>query len=177
MAFSERMLIINDKAHSKGGMKMSKVTEVVEDLVTPIVTELEMELVDIEYVKEGKNWFLRVYIDKDNGVDIEECGIVSERLSEKLDSLDPIPHNYFLEVSSPGAERPLKKEKDFQKAIGKNVFIKTYEPIDDEKNFEGLLTAFDGETVTIEVKVKTRKKTIVLPFDKIANARLAITFS
>jgi len=156
---------------------MSKVTEVVEELVTPILTENGLELVDIEYVKEGKNWFLRVYIDKDNGIDIEECGIVSERLSEKLDALDPIPHNYFLEVSSPGAERPLKKEKDYQRAIGKNVFIKTYEPIDGEKAFEGILTDYNGETVTVEMKIKTRKKTVVLPFDKIASARLAVTFS
>ncbi|MBT2637100.1 MULTISPECIES: ribosome maturation factor RimP [unclassified Bacillus (in: firmicutes)] len=156
---------------------MSKVTEVVEELVTPILNENELELVDIEYVKEGKNWFLRVYIDKDNGIDIEECGIVSERLSEKLDAIDPIPHNYFLEVSSPGAERPLKKEKDYQKAIGKNVFIKTYEPIDGEKAFEGVLTDFNGETITVEVKIKTRTKTLVIPFDKIASARLAVTFS
>jgi ribosome maturation factor RimP len=155
---------------------MSKVTEVVEDLLTPILSNMDLELVDIEYVKEGKNWFLRIYIDKDSGVDIEECGLVSERLSEKLDELDPIPHNYFLEVSSPGAERPLKKEKDYQKAIGKNVFIKTYEPIDDEKTFEGTLKAFDGETVTIEVKIKTRKKEVIVPFDKIASARLAVTF-
>lgn len=156
---------------------MSKVTETVEELVTPILTENGLELVDIEYVKEGKNWFLRVYIDKDNGIDIEECGIVSERLSEKLDALDPIPHNYFLEVSSPGAERPLKKEKDYHRAIGKNVFIKTYEPIDGEKAFEGILTDYNGETVTVEVKIKTRKKTVVLPYDKIASARLAVTFS
>ena len=105
------------------------------------------------------------------------CGLVSERLSEKLDAIDPIPHNYFLEVSSPGAERPLKKEKDYQKAIGKNVFIKTYEPIDGEKGFEGILTDYNGETVTVEMKIKTRKKTVVLPFDKIASARLAVTFS
>lgn len=156
---------------------MSKITEVVEELVTPILNENELELVDIEYVKEGKNWFLRVYIDKDSGIDIEECGIVSERLSEKLDAIDPIPHNYFLEVSSPGAERPLKKEKDYQKAIGKNVFIKTYEPIDGEKAFEGILTDFNGETVTVEMKIKTRKKTVVIPFDKVASARLAVTFS
>ncbi|CAM3736627.1 ribosome maturation factor RimP [Mesobacillus thioparans] len=156
---------------------MSKVTEVVEELVTPILNENNLELVDIEYVKEGKNWFLRVYIDKDNGIDIEECGIVSERLSEKLDAIDPIPHNYFLEVSSPGAERPLKKEKDYQKAIGKNVFIKTYEPIDGEKAFEGVLADYNGETVTVEMKIKTRKKTVEIPFDKIASARLAVTFS
>ncbi|EKN64061.1 ribosome maturation protein RimP [Neobacillus bataviensis LMG 21833] len=156
---------------------MSKVTEVVEELATPIFQELGLELVDIEYVKEGKSWFLRVYIDKDTGVDIEDCGLVSERLSEKLDEIDPIPHNYFLEVSSPGAERPLKKEKDFEKAIGKNVFIKTYEPINGEKSFEGTLLEFDGQLVKIEVKIKTRKKMIDIPFEKVANARLAVIFS
>jgi ribosome maturation factor RimP len=156
---------------------MSKVAEVVEGMVTPILSEIGLELVDIEYVKEGRDYFLRVFIDKEAGVDIEECGIVSEKLSEKLDEVDPIPHNYFLEVSSPGAERPLKKDKDFEKAIGKNVFIKTYEPIDGEKTFEGLLTHFDGETVKLEVKIKTRKKNIEIPYSKVANARLAVTFS
>ncbi|KON89050.1 ribosome maturation factor RimP [Sporosarcina globispora] len=155
---------------------MSKVTETVELLVTPIVDELNLELVDIEYVKEGKDWFLRVFIDKETGVDIEECGTVSERLSEKLDAEDPIPYNYFLEVSSPGAERPLKKDSDFVKAIGKNVFIKTYEPIEGEKTFEGVLTYFDGDTVTVEVKIKTRKKSIEIPYEKVANARLAVVF-
>jgi len=156
---------------------MSKVTEVVEELATPIFQELGLELVEIEYLKEGKSWFLRVYIDKDNGVDIEDCGLVSEKLSEKLDELDPIPHNYFLEVSSPGAERPLKKDKDFQKAIGKNVSIKTYEPIDGEKRFEGKLLEFDGQHLKIEIKIKTRKKIMEIPYEKIATARLAITFS
>jgi ribosome maturation factor RimP len=154
-----------------------KVTEVVEELALPILEELQLELVEVEYVKEGKSWFLRVYIDKETGVDIEDCGNVSEKLSEKLDEVDPIPQNYFLEVSSPGAERPLKKEKDFLKAIGKNVYIKTYEPILDEKEFEGILTSFDGKEVTLEVRIKTRKKTIVIPFEKVAKARLAITFS
>lgn len=156
---------------------MSKVIEVVEQIVEPIVNDLNLELVDIEYVKEGKSWFLRVYIDKEQGIDIEECGMVSEKLSEKLDELDPIPYNYFLEVSSPGAERPLKKQKDYEKAIGKNVHIKTYEPIDGEKVFEGVLTNYTGDTVTVEVKIKTRKKTIEIPFDKVASARLAVTFS
>jgi ribosome maturation factor RimP len=156
---------------------MSKVTEVVEELAGPIIQELGLELVEIEYVKEGKNWFLRVYIDKDSGVDIEDCGLVSERLSEKLDSLDPIPHNYFLEVSSPGAERPLKKDKDFEKAIGKNVFIKTYEPIDGEKTFEGTLLEFDGQLLKMEIKIKTRRKIMEIPYEKVANARLAIIFS
>ncbi|MES9736641.1 ribosome maturation factor RimP [Peribacillus frigoritolerans] len=154
-----------------------KVTEVVEELALPILEELQLELVEVEYVKEGKSWFLRVYIDKETGVDIDDCGNVSEKLSEKLDEVDPIPQNYFLEVSSPGAERPLKKEKDFLNAIGKNVYIKTYEPILDEKEFEGILTSFDGEEVTLEVRIKTRKKTIIIPFEKVAKARLAITFA
>lgn len=156
---------------------MSKIVDIVEKLALPIVNELNLELVDIEYVKEGKNWYLRVFIDKEDGVDIEECGLVSEKLSEKLDEIDPIPHNYFLEVSSPGAERPLKKEKDFERAVGKNVYIKTYEPIEGEKVFEGILTKYDGEVLTIEVKVKTKKKTINIPKNKIANARLAVTFT
>jgi len=155
---------------------LSKVTGIVEEMVNPILEDLSLELVDIEYVKEGPNYFLRVFIDKDNGVDIDECAAVSEKLSEKLDEVDPIPENYFLEVSSPGAERPLKKEKDFQKAIGKNVHIKTYEPIDNEKTFEGILTGFDGNVVTVEVKIKTRKKTIEIPYEKVAKARLAVSF-
>lgn len=157
---------------------MSKrITDLVEELVTPITEEMNLELVDIEYVKEGKNYFLRVFIDSDTGVDIEECGTLSERLGEKLDEIDPIPHNYFLEVSSPGAERPLKNERDFQKAIGKNVAIKTYEPIDGEKEFEGELTSFDGELVKLNVKVKTRTKEVTIPYEKVAKARLAVTFN
>lgn len=156
---------------------MSKVIETVNQLVSPILDDLGLELVDIEYVKEGKDWFLRVFIDKDTGVDIEECGLVSERLSAKLDEMDPITHNYFLEVSSPGAERPLKKDSDFEKAIGKNVFIKTYEPINGEKQFEGTLNKFDGKTVTLEIKIKTRKSTVDIPYEKIATARLAVIFS
>ncbi|MGP7817469.1 ribosome maturation factor RimP [Niallia sp. 01092] len=156
---------------------MSKVTALVEEMVHPILEDLQLELVDIEYVKEGPNWFLRVYIDKDTGVDIDECAAVSEKLSEKLDEVDPITENYFLEVSSPGAERPLKKDKDFEKAIGKNVLVKTYEPIDNEKAFEGTLLSFDGVSLSIEIKVKTRKKTVQIPYDKVAKARLAVTFS
>ena len=104
---------------------------------------MELELVDVEFVKEGRDWFLRVYIDTPEGnIDIDQCALVSEKLSEELDRTDPITQNYFLEVSSPGAERPLKKEEDFQKAIGQYVFIKTYEPIDGMKEFEGYLLAY-----------------------------------
>lgn len=154
----------------------AKVTEVTSDIVTPILEELQLELVDVEFKKEGPNWFLRVFIDSEKGVDLEDCGQVSEKLSEKLDELDPIPQAYFLEVSSPGAERPLKKEKDLIKAVGKNVYISTYEPIDGEKAFEGKLISFDGVTLEVEVKIKTRKKVYSIPYEKVANARLAIIF-
>lgn len=152
------------------------VAEMTEEIVTPILNDLGLELVDIEFKKEGKNWFLRVFIDSDSGVDIEDCGNVSERLSEQLDEKDPIPQAYFLEVSSPGAERPLKKEKDIKNAVGKNVHITTYEPIEGEKAFEGELIQFDGETLTIGVKVKTRVKQVDIPYKKVASARLAVLF-
>ncbi|TFE02795.1 ribosome maturation factor RimP [Jeotgalibacillus salarius] len=155
---------------------MSKINELTEELVNPILEEMNLELVDVEFVKEGSNWFLRVFVDKEPGVDIEECGIVSERLSEKLDELDPIQQNYFLEVSSPGAERPLKKEKDFHNAIGKQVYVKTYEPIDGMKEIEGVLDKYDGETLNITVTIKTRKKELAVPKEKVAKARLAVTF-
>lgn len=154
----------------------SKVIETIEELVQPILVENKLDLVDIEYVKEGKNWFLRVYIDKDGGIDITECGIVSEQLSEKLDDLDPIKDPYFLEVSSPGAERPLKTKQDIESNVGKNVFLTLYAPIDGEKSYEGVLQNFENDLLTIEYKVKTRKKTIEIPHDKIAKIRLAVVF-
>ncbi|WP_342509538.1 ribosome maturation factor RimP [Sporosarcina sp. FSL K6-2383] len=157
---------------------MSKITEEIEKLVNPIVEELKLELVDIEFLKEGRDWFLRVYIDNPEGsIDIDQCAQVSEKLSEELDRTDPITQNYFLEVSSPGAERPLKKEEDYQKAIGQFVFIKTYEAIDGLKEFEGYLLANEVDTVEVEMRIKTRKVTVVIDKEKIALARLAIDFS
>ncbi|MCP3762029.1 ribosome maturation factor RimP [Domibacillus sp. A3M-37] len=157
---------------------MSKIIETVEQITVPIIEELNLELVEVEYVKEGKNWFLRLYIDKENGIEIEECAVVSERVSEQLDALDPdpIPHNYFLEVSSPGAERPLKKQQDFERAVGKHVNIKLYEPIDGEKTYEGTLLSFVEDELTVEYMIKTRKKQISVPLLKVAKARLAVTF-
>jgi len=158
---------------------MSNITSKIEELVVPILQELNLELVDIEYVKEGRDWFLRIYIDTPTGrIDIEQCAQVSEKLSEKLDEVDPITENYFLEVSSPGAERPLKKDADFIAAVGKFVFIKTYEPVKGAKEFEGTLLSYSAEEgVLIEVRVKTRRIKIQIEKEKIALARLAIDFS
>ncbi|WP_042160535.1 ribosome maturation factor RimP [Paenibacillus gorillae] len=153
-------------------MSTSKIKSVVEEMVAPFLDSNGFELVDIEYVKEGSHYFLRVFVDKEGGIDIDECGRISEYLSEQLDKNDPVSDNYFLEVSSPGAERPLKKPEDVRKAIGKHVYITTYEPIDGLKEFEGQLLAFDGE----QLQVKAGKKEHTLPYVKVASARLAIVF-
>jgi ribosome maturation factor RimP len=148
------------------------VKSIVEGMLQPYLSEHGFELVDIEYVKEGNNWFLRVFVDKEGGIDIDECGQISEYLSTRLDEKDPIPSAYFLEVSSPGAERPLKKPDDFRAAVDKHVFVTTYEPIDGLKEFEGKLLAYDGELLVIQ----TGKKKVEIRADKIASARLAIVF-
>lgn len=153
-------------------MTKRKVTDVVEELATPIVEGEGLELVDVEYKKEGANWFLRIFIDKPEGVDIDDCGRVSEKVSDMLDEVDPIPTSYFLEVSSPGAERPLKKPADYERSIGKHVYITTYEPIDGQKAFEGVLNAYDGTTVTIQETKSVRE----VPVEAIASARLAVVF-
>ncbi len=153
-----------------------KVAEQTEELVQPILDELSLELVDVVFEKEGPNWFLRVYIDKEGGVDIEECGQVSEQLSTKLDEADPVTDAYFLEVSSPGVERPLKQENDFASNIGKHVYIKLYEPIAGEKEFTGELIDFKEGYASIRYKDKAKKKVVEIPFKKIAKARLAVTF-
>lgn len=153
---------------------MSQIIDTTEKLVEPILQEKALELVDIEYVKEGPHWFLRVYIDKEGGVDITECGEVSEELSKKLDKEDPIKDPYYLEVASPGIERPLKTRKDFQNHLNHNVFISLYAPMEGAKEFEGILKAFEDDIITIEYKVKTRTKSIQIPFNKVAKARLAV---
>lgn len=157
---------------------MSQVIKTVEELTEPIVEDLSLELIEVEFVKEGNDWFLRVYVDTPEGdIDIDQCALVSERLSEELDRVDPIPQNYFLEVSSPGAERPLKKDQDFENAIGQYVFIKTYAPIEGMKEFEGYLLSYSPEGAEVEIRIKTRKITIFIDKKKIALARLAIDFS
>ncbi|MBE6014134.1 MAG: ribosome maturation factor RimP [Lachnospiraceae bacterium] len=122
-----------------------------EELVLPVIEENKFELVDVEYVKEAGTWYLRVYIDKPGGITIDDCEIVSRRLSDIMDEHDFIDDAYILEVSSPGLGRPLKKDKDFARSIGEEVELKTYKAIDKRKEFKGILKAFDEKTVTVEV--------------------------
>jgi len=161
-----------------GGNHLSTVVETVHDLLVPILDQHHFELVDVEFVKEGSSWYLRVFIDKPNGIDLEDCALVNDALSEKLDSIDPdpIPQAYFLDVSSPGAERPLKKEADFQNALGEYIHISLYQAVDGEKIYQGILKALDQETLTLAIKIKTRQKEVTFNRKEIAKARLAIEF-
>lgn len=142
-------------------MSKKRVEEVIEDLVLPILDKLLFELVDIEYVKEGSNWFLRIFIDKPEGITIDNCQSVSEELNLKIDEADPIKGNYYLEVSSPGIERALKKEKDFERFKDNLVEVKLFKAKDSKKLFKGnLVGLIDGSIV-----IKEDNNTI-LKFDK-----------
>ena len=123
-----------------------------EELILPIVEANNFELVDVEYVKEAGNWYLRIYIDKEGGININDCELVSRAFSEILDQKDYIEDAYILEVSSPGLGRPLKKDKDFQRNMGEEVEVRTYKPINKQKEFVGLLDAWDKETVTLQLE-------------------------
>ena len=159
----------------KAGGKMSRKEEYeqkAEAMLAPIVESNGFELVDVEYVKEAGTWYLRGYIDKPGGITVNDCETVSRAFSDKLDEDDFIEDSYIMEISSPGLDRPLKKEKDFARSIGKLVEIRTYRPIEKQKEFCGELTAYDNNSVTIEEEGTPRT------FDKkdIALVRLAIEF-
>ena len=131
--------------------------EKTEALLQPIIERHAFELVDVEYVKEGSQWYLRVYIDKPGGITIDDCEVVSREFSEILDTQDYIEDSYIFEVSSPGLGRPLKKEKDFQRNLGKEVEIRTYRMVDKQKEFRGILKQYDSDTVTIEQEDGTER--------------------
>lgn len=141
-----------------------------EHLLTPILDELGFELWDVEYVKEGSDFYLRAYIDKEGGITIDDCVDVSRKLSDELDKDDFIEDAYILEVSSPGLGRKLVKDKEFDRSIGKDVDIKFYKPIDGAKEITGKLVGYTKESITIEVGSKDKT------FDRseIANVKLTL---
>lgn len=158
---------------------MAKVTDQMQEIVQPIIEDLGFILFNIEFVKEGKSWFLRIYVDKPGGgIAIEDCVLVSEHISEAVDQLDndPIPQAYYLEVSSPGAERPLKNEEDVQASIGEWVFLSFYQAIDGQKNIQGRLKSVDEEVYVIETKDKTRRIDVEVEKSNVSLIRLAIEF-
>ncbi len=144
-----------------------------EAILQPILDEHHFELVDVEYVKEGGNWYLRAYIDKEGGINVDDCEVVSRALGDILDQKDYIEESYILEVSSPGLGRPLKKERDFERSLGKEVEIRTYRAIDKQKEFTGFLKEYNKEEVTIVMDDETEK---TFARNEIALIRLAFTF-
>lgn len=145
-----------------------------EELITPIIQRMNFELVDVEYVKEGGTWYLRAYIDKEGGITVNDCEAVAREMNEILDREDYVEDSYVFEVSSPGLGRPLKKEKDYIRSMGKEVEIRTYRAINREKEFYGVLSAYDEETVTIETD---DGGTLQFAKTDIALIRLAFDFS
>ncbi|MDE6910583.1 MAG: ribosome maturation factor RimP [Lachnospiraceae bacterium] len=156
--------------------KKDSYEERAEALLEPIVAANGCEIYDVEYVKEGGNWYLRAFIDKADGVSIVDCENVSRAFSEKLDEADFIPDAYTLEVSSPGLGRALKKDRHLEKSLGDEVEVKTYKPIDRQKEFIGVLKAYDKDTVTIETEKDSETKDMVFAKSDIAIIRLTLDF-
>lgn len=159
----------------QGGNIIATIVEQVTELVTPHV-KAPYELVDVEYGKMGGDYVLSILVDKPGGISVDDTADLTDVISPLLDTLkpDPFPEQYFLEVSSPGLERPLKTKEALENAVGSYINISLYKAIDKTKVFEGDLMSFDGETLTIDYLDKTRHKTVEIPYQTVAKARLAV---
>lgn len=144
-----------------------------EQLLMPIMEENNFELVDVEYVKEVGNWYLRAYIDKEGGITVDDCEIVSRRMSDLLDEHDYIPDAYIFEVSSPGLGRQLKKDKDFTRSLGEEVELKLYKAINKQKEFNGFLKDFNKDQLVIELE---NGNTMEIERSNVAIVKLAVHF-
>ncbi|HHT69016.1 MAG TPA: ribosome maturation factor RimP [Firmicutes bacterium] len=151
-------------------MGRGNIVELVTDWVDEIIKGSDLELVDVEYVKESTGWILRVFLDKPGGIDLDDCQAVSAVLDKKLDQEDPIPGAYSLEVSSPGLERPLKKRADYERFAGRLVQIRTYSGVHGRKRFEGILEGLQGDNVLL----KWDGETIEIPLELVSKANLAL---
>ncbi|CCJ33530.1 ribosome maturation factor RimP [Caloramator australicus] len=149
-------------------MNVKKIIEIVTNIARPIVEKFNLELVDVDFVKENNEWFLRVFIDKEGGITIDDCTNVSRILSDKLDEVDPISVSYYLEVSSPGINRPLKKEEDFIRFKGRKIKLKLFKEIDDKKILKGILLGIKENKVIVNLK----DKEIEIDFNNISSANL-----
>lgn len=153
-------------------MKKKRVVDIVRDIVLPHCKSAGLELVDVEFVKEGPFRYLRVIIDKEEGVSLDDCSAVSKFLNVKLDEIDPIEENYFLEVTSPGVERELKKPEDFKRFAGKTVQLKLFTPVDGQKVLKGTLIGLENQMVIVTVG----NQNMEVPKEKISSVRLVVDF-
>lgn len=158
-------------------MQAREIEALITELMEPILKDTDIKLVDVEYVRE-KDWYLRIFIDKPDGVEIDDCQLVSEKLTAVLDEKDPIQDKYFLEVSSPGIDRPLKKDKDFVDAYGSKVDISFYAPWENMKLLVAVLVGHDDEFVEVRKIIKGRefKNPVKIERKLIANIRPHIDF-
>ena len=158
-------------------MQSAEIEKLVSGMAEEILQGTDISLVDVEYVRE-KDWYLRIYIDKPGGIEIDDCQMVSEKLTEILDARDPIRDKYYLEVSSPGIDRPLKKDKDFESFYGKKVDIKFFAPWEKNKEIVAVLTAHDENTISAKPVLKGRESKNSVVFEKktIAMIRPHINF-
>ena len=151
---------------------MKKITEIVRELAQPVTEENGCELWDVEYVREAGQWYLRIYIDKEGGVNIIDCENISRTLDPMLDEADPIPDSYVFEVGSAGAERELKRPGDFEKFMGSEVELRLYQPVNGSKVFIGTLEGYNAGDVTI----KTAKDTLSFVKSQVALVKLHVSF-
>ena len=152
---------------------MSKITDKVTELALPVVEEEGCSLWDVEYVREAGSWYLRVFIDKEGGVGIDDCERISRRLDPILDEADPIPDSYVFEVGSAGAERELKRPRDFEQFMGSEVEVRLYRPVDGSKHYTGTLTGYEDGAVTLTQGEKTLRFTK----EQVAQVRLYVSFN
>ena len=150
---------------------MAKIEEKIKELVTKPITDLGYRVYDVMYVKEGKDNFLRIFIDNDKGISLDDCEKVNDAITDMLDEADLIKDQYFLEISSPGVERNIRKDKHFEESIGKEVNIKLFKPLENkEKEITGILKGFDKETVKIETD---KNEEITIPRNNISSIKWA----
>ena len=143
----------------------------IEKIVLPVLKEMELELVDIEYLQEGGYWYVRIYIEKlDGDVSLDDCAKVSMAVEDDIDKL--IDKKFFLEISSPGVERPLKREKDYIRFTGSKVKVSLKHKINEKKNFEGILSKFENDTVFL----MTDNEELEIPFKEVRKANLVYDF-
>ncbi|MBU5314266.1 ribosome maturation factor RimP [Tissierella carlieri] len=154
-------------------MNRKGIISIVKEICEQLADELGYELVDVEFLKEGSNYFLRVYLDKPGGINLDDCQKVSQLLSDKLDDKDPITTPYYLEVSSPGLDRPLKNDKDLKRNLGKEIEIKLYEPLKGKKIIEGILEDYEEKTIVIRTEIN---EIVTIPKEGIALIKLAVKF-
>ena len=165
---------MNDKPKEGENVSKKEIYEQkAEALIEPIVAAHGFELVDVEYVKEAGTWYLRAYIDKEGGIAVDDCEVISRALRDWLDKEDFIDVSYILEVSSPGLGRPLQKEKDFVRSMGKDVDVRLYRQLNKQKEFTGALSAYDENTVTLTMEDGSQ---MVIEKADMALIRLALDF-